>query len=221
MTAGRSGVGRSHHRPGRQRAHRSRRPPDPRAHRPPVDRERGSQHRPMGVDTPLVRLVLGHDDPAAHACRIPAALPRHRDCEACLAIDAADEGVDVDDVGLELDDGERPSRACHARMSMTPRSPQIENEASGTTCHPGEPAKKLMTDSCNAEWAAFRRRSSSPPRHRATTSTRTSRAWAIARIAPEASGRCARARPSTRAFARRPHGRPRPPEATSVGSARA
>ena len=66
---------------------------------------------------------------------------------------------------------------CHASRSMTPRSPQIENDTSGMTCQSGESRRRACT-TASASWACrlLSMRSRSPPRHLVMRSTRISSA---------------------------------------------
>jgi len=46
----------------------------------------------------------GNDDPDRHSCWIPAALTSDSGRDPAFLMDTADQVVDVDDVGLQLDD---------------------------------------------------------------------------------------------------------------------
>ncbi len=65
---------------------------------------------------------------------------------------------------------------CHARMSMEPRSPKIEKDASGLHSQPSR-ASSAITEEASAAWARSSRRSSSAPRQRGRISIRT---WSAA-----------------------------------------
>ena len=72
---------------------------------------------------------------------------------------------------------------CQASKSMTPRSPQMENDTSGASVHSGKSRLNATAiDSWRAEWRALSIRSKSPPRHRGSRSRRMSRAAAVALI---------------------------------------
>ncbi len=74
--------------------------------------------------------------------------------------------------------------ACQHRMSMTPRSPKMENVTSGVSAHPGIAWNSRATASCIAEWRAASSRSSSAPSHRASTVMRIPSASATRRRVP-------------------------------------
>ena len=71
---------------------------------------------------------------------------------------------------------------CHARRSITPRSPQIENETSGRMTHSARRRNEATSSSAIAACRAFRWRPRSPPRQRGSSSMRTSRAVHIRRM---------------------------------------
>jgi hypothetical protein len=76
----------------------------------------------MRLDATLVGLVSRDDDPSAHGARSPTSLPGDPGIKPPLAIDAADELVDVHDVRLQFDESSEPVASWKARVSMTPRS---------------------------------------------------------------------------------------------------
>ncbi len=73
-------------------------------------------------------------------------------------------------------------RPCQATTSITPRSPQMENESSGTNAQPRESSRRAIA-SWSAAWPAPMTRSMSAPRQRTTRSTSASRARATASMA--------------------------------------
>src|SRR4051812_1414699 len=70
----------------------------------------GAEHRRVGLDSTPIRPALRDDHPRryrdAFVLREPAALARNPARDADLAIEGRDELVDVDDLGLQLDDEE-------------------------------------------------------------------------------------------------------------------
>ncbi len=83
---------------------------------------------------------------------------------------------------------------CQSSRSITPRSPQIEKDTSDAITQSGKSwARTLATDSCSAEWRAFKSRSSSAPLPRGSSSSRISSAAATRRrTASVISGICPR-----------------------------
>src|SRR6478609_9680238 len=84
------------------------RPPQPGADRPSVDRERRAKHRSVRLDPAPVRVAVGYDDPDRDGRRRiswadPAAIDRDPNRMATLAVDGANQLVDIGDVGLQLD----------------------------------------------------------------------------------------------------------------------
>ena len=82
---------------------------------------------------------------------MPTALACDPGGKTTLPVGGANELLHVDELGLELDHEQASGGACHARMSMTPRSPYTAKETSGATDQSGSPSKNRLTDSCIAE----------------------------------------------------------------------
>ena len=70
---------------------------------------------------------------------------------------------------------------CHARISMIPRSPEIENDTSGSNCQPSRLPISAAIDSCIAAWRASRSRPTSAPCQRTIMSSRAPSASATRR----------------------------------------
>src|SRR5450759_3279480 len=96
--------------------------------------------------------------------------------------------------------------ASQATMSITPRSPRIENERSGTSSHPAA-VRMPTTSSCIAECPAFSKRSRSVPFQRrmmsrsARSATTTARSWPIRTPSRLPRSICATTARGTRALA--------------------
>ena len=83
--------------------------PEPGPHRVAVGRERVPKHRRMCRNTTPVRLRVGEDNPHARRDWVPAAVAGNPGGKTPIAVDRAEQRLDVDEIGLELDDQQQPS----------------------------------------------------------------------------------------------------------------
>ena len=81
---------------------------EPTPDRSAVHREGVPKHDPMGGKPGSIRPPLGDDDPRRHGQRVPAPIRHDLQGQSTPLVHPTDELVDIDDVGLELDDHERP-----------------------------------------------------------------------------------------------------------------
>ena len=96
--------------PERKRRHAPDRIAKPSPHRPAVPRKSRVQHRLVRLDPSPAGPTRRDDQPHRDRGRIPAPLPRDLRRESTLPVQRAEHLVDVGDVGLQLDDEDRPSR---------------------------------------------------------------------------------------------------------------
>lgn len=64
----------------------------------------------MARHPPSIRPAIGHDHAGRHRFGIPAEVMADPACEPALAIERPEQLAHVDDLGLELDHEQRPSR---------------------------------------------------------------------------------------------------------------
>src|SRR5687768_16720518 len=82
-------------------------PPQPSPHRSAVDGKSVAKQDPVRCQSGAIRSPIRDDDPGRHGQWFPAPTPSDLNAEPSPLIHPADEFVDIDDVGLELDDHER------------------------------------------------------------------------------------------------------------------